>query len=150
MFKEEGYLQFAGGDVKRVSIKDNTLTVHVVYDDVKEERRIFERYPVSMSVSARRKFSNKRLHLIARNLSQYGMSAVSKAEMDIDEAIDIDLITGKYMFYFVGKIIWKTKLEACYEYGLQLTDFDVATKSSMEAYLGKLKEEYSSLYLKAR
>jgi len=150
MYMEGGHLQFSSGDITLVDLSDNIVEILITDAEVEEERRIFERYPVSLAVSARRKFSSKRLHLIAKNISEYGMNVVSHVELDMEESIDIDLITGKYMFYFVGRVIWKEKLGDSFEYGFQLTNFDVATKSSMGAYLGKLKAEYKSLYLKAK
>jgi hypothetical protein len=118
--------------------------------DVEEERRIFERYPVSLTVSARRKFSSKRLHLVAKNISMYGMGVISRSELDIDEYIDIDLITDRNMFYFSGKVVWKELLGEDFEYGLQLTHFDVATKSTFEDYLEKQKAEYIKQFPRAR
>lgn len=150
MYIEEGSLRLYSGGITLVDIAGNFVQILLINDDVEDERRIFERYPVSLAVSARRKFSSKRLHLIAKNISEYGMCAVSRIELEKDESIDIDLITGKYMFYFVGKVIWKKDLKDSFEYGFQLTNFDVATKSSMGAYLGKLKEEYRSHYAKAK
>lgn len=118
--------------------------------DVDEDRRIFDRYPVSLTVNARRKFSSKRLHLVAKNISMYGMCVISQSELDIDEFIDIDLFTDRNMFYFSGMIIWKEKLGEGFEYGLKLTHFDVATKQSFEEYLGKQKSEYLKMFSKAR
>jgi hypothetical protein len=148
MYNDGLYLK--GADVKAVDSVGMTAELLITDHDIKEERRIFERHPSSLAISARRKFTSKRLHFIARNISQYGMGVISSADLDIGESIDIDLITGKYMFYFVGKVIWKEKIVNSFEYGFQLTDFDVATKSSFEAYLGKLKEEYRNMYMKAR
>jgi PilZ domain. len=150
MYMEEGYLQFESGDIIGVDMTNNIVELHIIDFEINEERRIFERYPVSMAVSARRKFSNKRLFLVAKNISQYGMQAISKAELDVDESVDIDLITGKFMFYFVGKVVWKEPKGSSYEYGFQLTNFDVSTKNLMEAYLSKLKDEYKSMYTKAK
>ena len=118
--------------------------------DVNDDRRIFERYSVSLNVSARRKFSSKRLYLVAKNISMYGMSVISQSELDIDEFIDIDLITDRNMFYFCGKVIWKGNLGNGFEYGLQLTHFDVATKQSFEGYLENQKSEYMKMFSKAR
>ncbi|NJD02316.1 MAG: PilZ domain-containing protein [Ruminiclostridium sp.] len=150
MYMDEGLLKLLSGDITMVDISGNIVQILITDIDVEEERRIFERYPVSLAVSARRKFSSKRLHLIAKNINEYGMSAVSRVELDKDESVDMDLITGKYMFYFVGKVIWKEKQGDRFLYSFQLTNFDVATKSFMEVYLGKLKEEYMIQYIKAK
>jgi hypothetical protein len=150
IFMHNGVLYLKGADVKAIDNMRMTAELLITDHDIKEERRIFERFPSSLAISARRKFTSKRLHFIAKNISQYGMGAVSSADLDIGETIDIDLITGKYMFYFVGKVMWKQQVLNGFEYGFQLTDFDVATKSSFGAYLGKLKEEYRIMYMKAR
>ncbi len=150
MYMEGLHLRFFSGSILLVDTAENFVKIRVVDIEAEEDRRIFERYPVSLAVSARRKFSSKRLNLIAKIVSEYGMFAVSRAELDMEESVDIDLIAGKYMFYFVGKVVGKEKFGDSFEYDFQLTDFDVATKSSMAVYLGKLKEEYKSQYEKAK
>lgn len=150
LFIDDGHLQMKGGDIKVIDKNNLEISIAVVAREPNDERRIFERYPSSILVSARRKFSGKRHNFIAKNISLYGMGVISKTELDVDEFVDIDLITGKYMFYFGGKVVWKKQLENCFEYGFTLTDFDVATKMSFEAYLGKLKTEFFNAYGKAR
>lgn len=150
LFYENGLLQMLPVDVTAIDKSARQVTFSRPEKEIDEERRIFERYPVSLSVSARRKFSNKRLNFIAKNISMYGMGAISQAELNEEESVDMDLITDKSMFYISGKIIWKTKLESGFEYGLQLTHFDVATKQSFEDYLEKQKSEYIKMMSKAR
>ena len=137
-------------DVININSEADQVTFARPIIEVPDDRRIFERYPVSLVMSARKKFSNKRLHFVVRNLSMFGMGAISKADLDEEETLDIDLITDKSMFYFSGKIIWKNTLKNCYEYGIQLTHFDVATKQSYESYLQNQKTEYLKMILKAR
>lgn len=150
VYVEDGNLQLYSGSATSVDFINNSAEIQVVEDEVESERRIFERYPVSMSVSARRKYSSKRLEMVARNLSEYGMCATSTVELDIDEDIDLDLITGKYMFYFSGKVVWRKQLGNNFEYGFQLTSIDVSTKSALKAYLDKLKDEYRNSFFKAK
>lgn len=150
LYIDNGQLQLKSGHIKVIDNKNKEVAIAVAAREVEEDRRIFERYPASTSLSVRRKFSSKRLNFIAKNISLYGIGAISKADLDLDEPVDIDFISGKYMFYFGGKVIWKNELENCFEYGIQLTDFDIATKMSFEAYLGKLKNEFLSAYNKAR
>ena len=149
-YLENDELQLRSGEVKFIDNLEKSVEILIAESDTHDERRMFERYPVSLAVSARKKFTNKRLHFIAKNISQYGMGAISESNLEMDDSIDINLITGKYMFYFVGKVIWKQNIENGFEYGFRLTDFDIATKLSFEAYLGKLKDEYRSMYFKAR
>lgn len=147
---ENGQLQTYPIDVAAIDKSAGQVTFSRPEKEIDEERRIFERYPVSLVVSARRKFSNKRLHFVAKNISMYGMGVISQVELDTEELIDIDIITDRNMFYIGGKIIWKDKLRNGFEYGLQLTHFDVATKQSFEDYLEKQKAEYAKMFSKAR
>jgi len=147
---EEKQIQVFPADVFNIDNKNGQVEFNRPITEVQDDRRIFERYPVSLVVSARRKYSNKRLHFIVKNLSMFGLGAISKADLDEEELLDIDLITEKSMFYFSGKIVWKNVLENCFEYGIQLTHFDVATKQAFEVYLENQKTEYLKMILKAR
>lgn len=150
LYMANGVLQHKSGEVCAVYHKERFAEFSMTDDSSKDERRLFERYPVSIAISARRKFASKRHHLVAKNISQFGMGAVSQVELDENEMIDIDLITGKYMFYFGGKVVWKKPKGRDFEYGLQLTHFDVATKTSFDNYLEKIYEVYNGLFQKAR
>jgi len=150
MYTERGEFRICGGDVTAVNNGDGLVDIEVVDDGPDMNRRLFERFPTSMQVSVRRKFTSRRHSLAARNISLYGMSVVSTAELNMEELIDIDLIAGKNSFYFGGKVIWKNPIESKIEYGFQLTNFDIATKMSFEAYLDKIKNEYYNLFLRAR
>lgn len=150
IFSNEKQLKILPADVAAIDKAAGQVTFTRPEKDVDEDRRIFERYPVSLSVSARRKFSSRRLHFVAKNISMYGMGVISQTELDVEECIDIDLITDRNMFYIGGKVIWKETLGRGFEFGLQLTHFDITTKQSFEAYLVKQKDEYMKMINKAR
>lgn len=150
LYYEGKYLKTIPADVSAIDKSAGQVTFTRPEMAIFEERRIFERYPVSLIVSARRKFSNKRLHLIAKNISLYGLGAISEADLDEEELVDIDLITDKAMFYFSGKIVWKKKSGQGFEYGIQLTHVDVVTKRLLEDYLEGQKTEYERMFSKAR
>lgn len=150
VFYEEKHMQMLPADVTFIDKTAGQVTFSRPKADINEERRIFERYPVSLIISARRKFSSKRLHFVAKNISMYGMCLISQEEVDAEESIDIDLITEKTMFYFSGKIIWRRNLTGCFEYGLQLTHYDISTQKAMEDFLGNQKSTYEKMISKAR
>ena len=150
LFYEGAQLQMLPADVTDIDQSTGQVTFSRPKKETEEERRIFERYPISLIVSARRKFSNKRLHFLAKNISMYGMCVISQFELDDEELIDIDLITDKKMFYLSGKVIWKKAFGKKVEYGLQITHYDVATKQALEEHLEKQKAEYEKMITKAR
>lgn len=150
LYNDDNDLQVCPADVASINSSMGQVTLNRPQKEVGDDRRIFERYPVSLAVSARRKYSSKRLSLVAKNISMFGMCVISESELDEEEFIDIDLITDRSMIYFSGKIIWKKMLGKGFEYGLQLTHFDVATKSIFESYLVSQKAEYSKMMSKAR
>jgi predicted Zn-dependent protease len=150
IYMDNGNLQMTGGDVTKVSNREKIVAIDIAEENPQKERRLFERYPTSMVVSARKKYASRRLHFTARNISLFGLSVVSDTDLDVEELIDIDLITGKNDFYFGGKVVWKKPAVAGFEYGFQLTNFDVATMNNFEAYLSDLKKDYNNLYLRAR
>lgn len=143
-------LQTVPADISLIDRSSAAITALIREKEIMEERRIFERYPVSLEVSARKKFSSKRLRFIVKNISLYGMGAVSQSDLEVDEPIDIDLITDRSMFFFNGKVVWKRNLDKYFEYGLQYTLYDVATKSLLEDFLTKQKSEYIKMMPRAR
>jgi len=143
-------LEIVSADVMHIDTQLSLVTLKLREKEVNEERRAFERYPVSLEVSARRRFSNKRIHLAVRDISLYGMGAVSRADLDVDELIDIDLITDRNMFYLSGQIIWKNNLGDCSEYGMKYTNYDISTKSALEEFLNRQKDHFYSMIPKAR
>jgi len=143
-------LDIIPADVKQIDKQHSLVTLSLRKKDVEEERRIFERYPVSLEISARRRFSNKRIHLAVRDISLYGMGAVSQTDLEVDELIDIDLITDRNMFYLSGQVIWKNSLGDCSEYGMKYTNYDVSTKSALEDFLSRQKDYFYSMIPKAR
>ena len=150
IFYEGKQLQMIPADVAAIDKSAGQATFIRPELEADEERRIFERYPVSLGVSVRRKFSSKRLNFVAKNISMYGMGVISQTELDKLECIDIDILTDKSMFYFSGIVIWKKALESGFEYGFQLTHMDVATKQAFENYLANQEVEYLNMFSKAR
>ena len=89
--------------------------------------------------------------MLVRNISLYGMMVVSEADLEVEEHIDIDLITEKNMFYFSGMVVWKNKLtDNSFEYGLHLTHYDIATRYMFQDYLTKQKSNFANMIPKAR
>ncbi|NMA34586.1 MAG: PilZ domain-containing protein, partial [Clostridiaceae bacterium] len=129
-------IKTVSADVTDIDGRAGSVSLFLRNEDVPHERRVFERYPVSLMISARKKFSSKRLHMLVRNISLYGMMVVSEADLEVEEHIDIDLITEKNMFYFSGMVVWKNKLtDNSFEYGLHLTHYDIATRYMFQDYL---------------
>lgn len=144
-------IKTVSADVTDIDGRAGSVSLFLRNEDVPHERRVFERYPVSLMISARKKFSSKRLHMLVRNISLYGMMVVSEADLEVEEHIDIDLITEKNMFYFSGMVVWKNKLtDNSFEYGLHLTHYDIATRYMFQNYLTKQKSNFANMIPKAR
>jgi hypothetical protein len=140
---KEGQIKPVPGDIASIDKRAGQFVLNVRDLEVNQERRVFERYPVSLAISARRKYSSKRLHMLVRNISLYGMGVISPVDLEPEELIDIDLITDRGMFYFNGKIVWKNRLcDEYFEYGMQLTNYDIATQYQFQEYLNKLSAHY--------
>ncbi len=148
---KDGQVKMIPGDVSSIDRRSGELVLNVREDKIDHERRVFERYPVSLAISARKKYSSKRLHMLVRNISLYGMGVISPVDMEPEEFIDIDLITDRSMFYFNGKVVWKNKLcDEYFEYGLQLTNYDIATQYMFQEYLNKQLSHYLYMIPRAR
>ncbi len=147
----DGQIKTIPGDVASIDSKACEFELNLNDIEVNQERRVFERYPVSLAISARRKYSSKRLHMLVKNISLYGMGVISPVDLEVEELVDIDLITDRGMFYFNGKIVWKSKFSSEYfEYGMQMTNYDIATQYQFQNFLNKQTHYYMNLIPKAR
>jgi hypothetical protein len=148
---KDGKITANPGDVASIDTGSCLLDLNLCEVEVDNERRIYERYPVSLTISARKKYSSKRLHMLVRNISLYGMGVISPVDLEPEDLVDIDLITDRNMFYFNGKIMWKNKLSGTYfEYGMQLTNYDIATQHLFQEFLNKQMDHYSYLIPRVR
>jgi hypothetical protein len=148
---ETNDIETTSADVADIDSRAGCVSLFLRNEDVPVERRVFERYPVSLVISARRKFSSKRLHMLVKNISLYGMMVVSEADLDVEDQIDIDLITDKNMFYFSGMVVWKkAQINNNFDYGLQLTHYDITTRHLFQDYLTKQKTHFANMIPKAR
>lgn len=139
------------GDVASIDISCCQFDLNIRDMEIYQDRRVFERYPASLAISARRKYSSKRLHMLVKNISLYGMGVISPVDLEVEEMVDIDLITDRSMLYFNGKVVWKNRFSSEYfEYGMQLTNYDVATQYQFQEYLKKQTNYYLSLITRAR
>lgn len=150
IYYEGKLLKTVSADVIAIDAQAGQVTFSRPEMAIFEERRVFERYPVSLVVSARRKYSNRRLHFIAKNISLYGLGAISQEDLEEEELLDVDLITEKAMFYFSGRVVWKKTRTKCFEYGIQLTHVDIVTRKLMEEYLRSQSIEYERMIPKAK
>ncbi|MGE5613802.1 MAG: PilZ domain-containing protein [Bacillota bacterium] len=150
LLRHDTDLQMIPADVAGIDPVSGYVSFRIRLKEIEEERRVYERYPVSLVVSARKKFSSKRINLIVRNISLYGMGVVSDVDIEEEEFLDIDLITDKNMFYFNSRVVWKKSLGPGFEYGLKLVNYDIATKAAFEEYLKRLNETYLGMIPKAR
>lgn len=148
---EDGQIITTPGDIASIDSRSCQFELNIHDMEVDKDRRVFERYPASLAISARRKFSSKRLHMLVKNISLYGMGVISPVDLESEELVDIDLITDRNMFYFSGKIVWKNKISSEYfEYGMQLTNYDIATQYQFQEYLNKQIQHYANLIPRAR
>lgn len=147
---DAGNITVTSGEVADIDRSARCVAMKIRDEEIPEERRVFERYPASLMVSARKKYSNKRMYMRVRNISMYGMGAISEVELDEGECVDIDLITERSMLYFSGKVIWREQMGDVFEYGFQLTHCDVATRYLLQEYLNKQKFNYLNMIPKAK
>ena len=143
-------LDIIPADVVGIDPANGLVSFKIRKKEIEEERRVYERYPVSLTVSARKKFSSKRINLIVRNISLYGMGVVSDVDLPEEEFLDIDLITDKNMFFFNSQVVWKNRQGSGFEYGLKLVNYDIATRAAFEEYLKRQKESFLGMIPKAR
>lgn len=113
-----------------------------------QERRIYERYPVSLYADIKTKAA-QRATAILKNISYSGMLIYSKSEFPVDTVIDIDIFLDKQVMDLKAKVIRAVKRADFNEYGLQVIYSSYDAMDSMKKFVESLRYSQASIVQKA-
>lgn len=136
-----------------VTAKDLNDCVLIAKKEVKgstqwEEKRQFERYPVSLYADIKVKSLSKRNFALIKNLSYSGMLIYSKAEIPEEEQFDIDLYADKQVIFLKAVTVRKLEHTEFSEYGIQMVYTDFNSIETMKKYVEGLRESHKKIVVK--
>lgn len=126
--------------IRTINVKKRTVTLKIENTEYIKEKRIFERFPVSLYADMIPQNGTKRAAYV-RNISLDGLSVVSQDELSVGDKIVFDTYIDNRILKLPGTVMWKMKSSKNFQYGIETMFEDFNTKNSLRLYLNILKDE---------
>ena len=126
--------------IRYINAKDGNVVLKIENTEHIKEKRIFERFPVSLYADLRIKNGKKKAAYV-RNISLNGLSIVSKTNLSEGDEVVCDTYIDNRVLELAGTVIWKGKSSKNFQYGIKTVLQDYNTKNSLKLYLNILKDE---------
>lgn len=128
MLSNPDNFEINGGNVVATTPKENSYIIcsqKVEWlSTEKDERREFDRYPMSLLADIKRVGSTKREAACIKDISYAGMCIFSTEDFELEDNIDINLYFSNNVLTFEATIKRKSKCFGRSEYGVQIVHRD--------------------------
>jgi hypothetical protein len=132
-----------GCDIKSIDIEAGTVSLKIdLMIDIDPNKRRHERYPISLYADLITLDIRKKYTAIIKNLSQYGMLIYSKADLLLNQPIEVNIYTEKDVVFIKGTINRKTVESNYIKYGFEIKYENVKSINLIEGYIKKMKLSY--------
>lgn len=126
--------------IRSINAKDGNVVLKIENTEHIKEKRIYERFPVSLYADMRAKNGTKKAAYV-RNISLNGLSIVSKSELSEGDEVVCDTYIDNRVLELPGTVMWKAKSSKNFQYGIKTMFQDYNTRNSLKLYLNILKDE---------
>ncbi|MCX7745687.1 MAG: PilZ domain-containing protein [Clostridia bacterium] len=130
-----------GCDILKIHAKENYIILKIDKIDSDANKRLYERFPVSIYADVRSRDNKKKCLVTIKDISYYGMMIYSKCEFRASEELFFDIYMDKIMLFLKCAIVRRAERQNFFEYGIRIMYEDVNSMNFMKEYLKRLKEE---------
>lgn len=135
-----------GCNIEKIHIREDIVELSIDKVDLNAvNQRYHERFPVSLYADICAKDSRKKQLATIKDLSYYGMLIYSKADVQLNEQLEVDIYMEKTIIFLKGNVVRKVQKENFIEYGLGIVYEDGHSLNFMKDYIKRLKEDQEEL-----
>ena len=109
--------------IRLINPKDNSVALKIQNIEQIREKRIFQRFPVSLYADMKPKDGERKVAYV-RNLSLEGLSLISKSEFVEGDDIAFDTYIDNRVLRLNGTVMWKEKSPRNFQYCVCQQKFD--------------------------
>ncbi|MCX7708993.1 MAG: PilZ domain-containing protein [Clostridia bacterium] len=128
------------GTIISSDLDQRRLNIFVEEEVCCNERRVFERYPVSLHVRVCTTDGKSETASI-KDLSSHGMGIVSKAEFSTEQLLNCSFYLEDREIQLDSMVVWKLRKELNIHYGLQFICVNETNISRIEDYIKEMKRK---------
>lgn len=141
-YENENIVSICEAVVTDIDYNKNTISVNIKNIQTLTNKRITQRFPVSLSAYITN--HNEKLFAYIRNISLDGLSICSKLEKNKGDIINVQTIIENKELIFDAKIMWKKPGKLGFEYGLVFESVGEEFVENLESCLLYLKMDQES------
>ncbi|MDP4092163.1 MAG: PilZ domain-containing protein [Bacillota bacterium] len=143
-YEDEGSIYLSSCIITSINPGSRTVTVEADNFDVITDKRINQRFPVSLYAYMKSNSTSGNPILIVKNISVEGFKVISKDDIDIDNDFDMELSIGNTILPVRVKVIWKFQHDQNFEYGFKVISANFQTVNLLKQSIKILKDEYEA------
>lgn len=134
-------INIIGGIIENICLTNRKIDIQIDRVVIESQKRLYERFPVSLYADIIQKNSKKRDIAILKDISSFGIQIYSKVDYPVNSDIDLDIYMEKNVVLLNTTIVRKKNRINYIEYGLSINYKNSSTMSFMQEYVQSLKNE---------
>ena len=133
------------GSILLINSRNNAIKIQVPDVRMITDKRLAERFPVSIYADIKDQRTKKREVVIIKDISLQGMGMMSKVEFSEDDIIEFDAYFGQLVVPLKACILRKQKIADTYHYGTQTIYNDFNSKNTIKLNLQIIKDNMEKM-----
>lgn len=139
--QKENIVYTYGCTVSKIRAKNKIVELNIDNTNTSENRRQHERFPVSLYADIKINELDKNQLATIKDLSYYGVSLLTKVELNHNEIIEMNIYIEKVVVFVKGNIVRRINHENWIEYGISMVYDDISSLNEMKEYVKELKRK---------
>lgn len=139
--QKENIVYTYGCTIVKIRAKDKEVELNIDSINTSENKRQHERFPVSFYADIRILNGREKQLATVKNLSYYGVSLLTKVELNQNEIIELNMYIDAAVIFAKGNIVRLINHENWIEYGISLVYDDAEALDNMKKYVKQLKKK---------
>jgi hypothetical protein len=149
-FERENIVNICESTISGIDYQQNTFSLSVNNVISITDRRITQRFPVSLCAYILDE--DEKNFAYVRNISLDGLSLCSKIEYELGQTLKVNTTIEDRILDFESTVVWKNESKYGFEYGLEYYHMDKATMKDLEYCIEilKLNHDFAIIMLKTQ
>ncbi len=149
-FEDENIVNICESTISNIDYQQNTFSLTVNNVMTITDRRITQRFPVSLCAYILDKEEKNFAYI--RNMSLDGLSLCSKVEYEIGQSLRVNTTIEDRNLEFEANLVWKNESKYGFEYGLEYNHSDKNIMKNIEHCIEilRLTQEFAVVMLKTQ
>ena len=141
-YENNGQIYIGSGRIFDINTQNGFICIETSSFEGIEISKKIDKYPVSLLSDIRQKNSQKKESALVKMIGLESIIFNSKADLQIDDEVEIDIYFGKVLTCLKGEVLWKVCRSLNNEYCIKSFFPSLQTRNHVKRFLQTLNEEH--------